>query len=41
MKSSVELKQERASLKDKQTALIAKAKGEKRDMNDDENTLKP
>lgn len=37
MKSSVELKQERASLKDKQTALIAKAKTEKRDMTDTEN----
>ncbi|QOD60650.1 phage major capsid protein [Polaribacter haliotis] len=38
MKSSVELKQERASLKDKQTALITKAKTEKREMSNEENT---
>tara|TARA_R110001632_G_scaffold137804_2_gene253407 strand:+ start:2071 stop:3336 length:1266 start_codon:yes stop_codon:yes gene_type:complete len=38
MKNSVELKQERTSLKDKQQALIAKAKSEKREMSEDENT---
>lgn len=38
MKSSVELKQERASLKDKQTALTTKARTEKREMSAEENT---
>lgn len=38
MKNSVELKQERASLKDKQTALVNRAKKENREMTDAENT---